>query len=493
MSRSIVFLGLGSNLGDRRGNLLDAISQVRRRVQVERLSSVYETEPAYVADQPRFLNMVLQGSVDPAELPPDRLLAFLAGIERRMGRARVQRYGPRPIDLDILAYDDLQVETAHLTIPHPRIAERAFVLVPLAEIAPDLVLPGQDAAATTLAERAGGLGPVVRTEGTLGRHLVRDVQEETPVTRLSLTRVGVSGLRRIVRLGGPRGPELFEAVIDLGVELHPDQKGVHMSRFSDMIEGIMSEVSTEDAPTMELLAERLATQLVGDQRTLRSNVHLRAQFPLQRHAPVSARSTQEVYTLIGMAAATRERTVHLVGVEATGMMACPCAQDMVASYARDRLLEAGFSPEQAERALAVVPLATHNQRGRGTLLVGADLPIDAQDLVTIVEGAMSSEIYGLLKRPDELFVVTKAHRNPRFVEDAVREMLSSLMEHYPQLPDHAFVLARQVNEETIHRHDAHAERSGVVAELRSELAGGAPAHPHMTLDTWLQIRLGLSA
>jgi GTP cyclohydrolase-4 len=199
--------------------------------------------------------------------------------------------------------------------------------------------------------------------------------------------------------------------------------------------------------------------------------------------------TQEIYTLIGIAAATAEQAVQVVGVEAEGMMACPCAQDMVGTYARERLLETGFTEAQADAALAVVPLATHNQRGRGTLLVGAPTPIDAQDLVGIVEGAMSSENYDLLKRPDELFVVAKAHRHPRFVEDAVREMLYGLLELFPNLPDDAFVLARQLNEETIHKHDVYAERTGTVGELRREMSTGDYVSPHTTLDAWLRARL----
>jgi GTP cyclohydrolase-4 len=490
VSSSTVYLALGSNLGDRRSNLLDAIGQLRRKVRIVRVSSLYETEPAYLSDQPAFLNLVLEAAAKPAELPPDALLAFVKGIERGMGRTAGIRYGPRPIDIDILTYGDHRVERPELTIPHPRIAERAFVLAPLAELAPGLVLPGQSEDVASLARRPEVRGQVLCVSGKLDWHLVSDVQEQMPLARLSLTRAGVSGLRRIVRLGSPPGPELFDAVIDVSAELRPDQKGVHMSRFSDTVEEIMDEASVEEAPTMEALAERIARQILRDQRTRRSDVHLRAQFPLERHAPVTGKPTQEVYTLIGVAAATRSRVARLVGVEASGMMACPCAQDMVAAQARARLLEEGFSPAQAERALELVPVATHNQRGVGTLLVGTEELVDARDLVAIVEGAMSSEVYGLLKRPDEHFVVAKAHRRPRFVEDAVREMLSGVVERYPGLPDDAFVLARQVNDETIHRHQADAERSATVGELRAELDGRAYVHPHTTLDVWLRARLG---
>lgn len=481
-----VFIALGSNLGDRRANLIDAISQLRHKVAIEMLSSVYETEPAYVTDQPRFLNMALRGST---ALAPGELLRFLKGIERRMGREQTQRFGPRPIDLDILLYGNLLVDEPELTIPHPRIAERAFVLRPLAEIAPDLLLPGQQLSVAALAEQVQGEGPIVRVERALSQQFTRDVQEEPPLTRLSLTHVGVSGMKRIVRLAGAERDDLFYAEMELYVELRPDQKGAHMSRFSDTVEEVIAEASTIKMPTLEGLAERIAGQLLRDQRAVRSDVRIRAQFPLERRAPVSGKPTQEIYTLIGMAAATEQRSVRVVGVEAEGMMACPCAQDMVAEQARIQLLEAGFTPEQAAKALAVVPIATHNQRGRGTLLLGTTQPVYAQDLVGIVEGAMSSENYDLLKRADELFVVAKAHRHPRFVEDAVREMICGVLEFYPDLPDDAFVAARQLNMETIHKHDVYAEREGSVAELRSELSGDAYVSPHTSLDAWLRSRL----
>ena len=156
------------------------------------------------------------------------------------------------------------------------------------------------------------------------------------------------------------------------------------------------------------------------------------------------------------------------------MTACPCAQEMVAGLGRERLAEHGFDAEQIERAIEAVPIATHNQRGIGTLHIGCPEGgpawIDAPELLRIVESSMSSEIYELMKRPDELAVVAKAHAQPRFVEDCVREMIRHVVEGYPDLPGEAFVMARQENLETIHRHNVVAERYGTLADLRAELA-----------------------
>ncbi|MFQ6016166.1 MAG: 2-amino-4-hydroxy-6-hydroxymethyldihydropteridine diphosphokinase [Anaerolineae bacterium] len=133
-----IYLGLGSNLGDREANLRQALKKLEPRVQLRKVSSIYETEPVGFKEQPHFLNIACQGETD---LPPENLLRLLKKIEQGMGRQTTIRWGPRTIDLDILFYDDLVLTTPDLTIPHPRLPERAFVLVPLAEIAPELVHP----------------------------------------------------------------------------------------------------------------------------------------------------------------------------------------------------------------------------------------------------------------------------------------------------------------------------------------------------------------
>ncbi len=134
----VAYLALGTNLGKREENLREALGRLEAQVRIVMLSSVYETEPWGITEQPRFLNMAIAGVTG---LSPTALLHFLKGVEREMGRTKGVRYGPRLIDLDILFYDSEQVQTEELIIPHPRLAGRRFVLVPLAEIAPDLLEP----------------------------------------------------------------------------------------------------------------------------------------------------------------------------------------------------------------------------------------------------------------------------------------------------------------------------------------------------------------
>lgn len=133
-----IYLSLGSNLGDRAYNLQNAISRLDSMVKIVSQSSIYETEPWGYPDQPAFLNQVVKANTS---LEPTELLVFLKETEVSLGRQETFRFGPRLIDLDILFYDDLILDTPKLTIPHPRIAERAFVLIPLAEIAPELRHP----------------------------------------------------------------------------------------------------------------------------------------------------------------------------------------------------------------------------------------------------------------------------------------------------------------------------------------------------------------
>jgi GTP cyclohydrolase IV len=221
-------------------------------------------------------------------------------------------------------------------------------------------------------------------------------------------------------------------------------------------------------------------------------VTITARYPQYKSAPVSGIRTQGMYSLIGSAVASERGTRRLVGVQAQGMTACPCAQEELRGRARDRLEGDGFSDDEIERVFQHVPVATHNQRGLGTLYVGCpescDTAIEAARLLEIVEESMSSEIYELMKRPDEAEVVEKAHRRPRFVEDCVREAIRMAVEEYGPLGDGVFVMSRQENLETIHQHNVVAERYGLVGELKSELESDEHVMHHVTKREWLEDR-----
>ena len=320
--------------------------------------------------------------------------------------------------------------------------------------------------------------------------LPSDVQARRPVTHLSLSRVGVTGVKKVIRIGTGEGEQLFYAELDCFVDLGPKQKGAHMSRFEEVVEEAIDEVVLGEAFKAETLAAHIAERVRDRQDGLRAEVTVAARYPENKTAPVSGIRTQAMYRLLGSAVASGRGTRRLVGVEAQGMTACPCAQEMVAERSRDRLAEQGFSEDEIERVLDAVPLATHNQRGIGTLFVGCpegcEASIEATNLLRIVESSMSSEIYELMKRPDEVEVVERAHRRPRFVEDCVREMIRMAVEELESLGDDVFILARQRNLETIHQHDVVAERHGLLGELAREIAGGDAAATHLGLREWLE-------
>jgi GTP cyclohydrolase-4 len=319
---------------------------------------------------------------------------------------------------------------------------------------------------------------------------VSDVQSATPETRLSLSRVGVTGVEKVIRVKANGSEDLYHADFKCLVDLNPRQAGVHMSRFEEIVGEAIDEVVLGEAFRAEVLAAHVAERVRERQGGLRAEVSVTARYPETVTTPASGLSTQEIYVLFGTAVASVRGTRTLTGVQAQGMTACPCAQEMVGGLARERLAEQGFDGEQIEQVLEAIPVATHNQRGIGTLHVGCPEGgpawIDAPELLRIVEQSMSSEIYELMKRPDELAVVAKAHAQPRFVEDCVREMLRRVVEGYPDLPGDAFVMARQENLETIHRHNVIAERYGKLDDLRTELESGEHQRRHTTVREWLE-------
>jgi len=319
---------------------------------------------------------------------------------------------------------------------------------------------------------------------------LEDVQGQRPTLQVSLSRVGVTGVEKVIRIGNH---QLFSARLECFVDLGPRQKGAHMSRFEEVINDVVGEVILgESSFRAETLAQHIAERVRERQDARRAEVTIAARYPEHKPAPDSGILTQELYTLFGSAVASERGTRRLTGVAAQGMTACPCAQTLVAARARERLLGEGFGGEDIDRILEAVPVATHNQRGLGTLHVGCpegcDADIDAVTLLGIVEGAMSSEIYELMKRSDEVLVVEKAHRRPRFVEDCVREMVAGVVAAYPALDPAAFVSARQENLESIHQHNVVAERFGLLGELRGELAGGGHAAHHVSMREWLDGR-----
>src|SRR5213080_3630051 len=165
--------------------------------------------------------------------------------------------------------------------------------------------------------------------------LTDDVQASVPEVRLGLSRAGVTGVRKAIRLSHAGSEKLISAEIDCTVDLDPAQKGVHMSRFPELFGEAIDEVVIAEAFLVESLASHIASHVVDRQGALRAEVRIEAQYPIERRTPVTGLPTQEIAKLIGIAAATRGRVRRVVGVEATGINACPCAQGLVRGAAAD--------------------------------------------------------------------------------------------------------------------------------------------------------------
>ena len=182
----------------------------------------------------------------------------------------------------------------------------------------------------------------------MGDVLHEDLQASTPDVRIGLSRAGVEGIEKAIRFRHRGIERQIPAEIDCVVDLDPARKGVHMSRFPELFEEAIDEVVIGEALLVEALAEHIARQVVGRQGALRAEVHVRARYPIERRTPVTGLATQEMVTLIGIAAASSRSVRRVVGVEATGINACPCAQGLVRGRASERLAEAGFGEDAVE-------------------------------------------------------------------------------------------------------------------------------------------------
>src|SRR5919108_4737763 len=170
-----------------------------------------------------------------------------------------------------------------------------------------------------------------------------DAGARRPGTVVSLSRVGVTGVEKVIRIGANGSEQLFYAELECFVDLPPDQKGAHMSRFEEVVNEAIDEVVLGEAFKAETLASHIAELVRDRQGGLRAEVKIAARYPEHKLAPASGAPTQEIYTLFGSAVASSTGTRRIVGVEAQGMTACPCAQELVMDRSRERLLADGFT------------------------------------------------------------------------------------------------------------------------------------------------------
>ncbi|HKO25565.1 MAG TPA: 2-amino-4-hydroxy-6-hydroxymethyldihydropteridine diphosphokinase, partial [Chloroflexota bacterium] len=322
MSTTTVYIGLASDVGDKQATIIEALQQLRSRMQVRKVASLYETKPAGTPAQPRLLTTVAEAQTD---LSASDLLRFLKGVEHRLGRQSLDGpEGLRPIDLDILLYNEAIIDQPEVRVPHPTLHEQACVLVPLAEIAPRVRHPVLRRTAAELLAQVDRSNVRPARRG-LALRLARDLQGETPDVSVRLGRVGVTNLHKTIRLRQGGRTRFLQAELSLFADIGPAQKGLHMSRLSHALDATIGEAVREEAPDVESLALRIAQRVVQSQQAQRSEVRIRAPFSLQRHTPVSGLPTGEIYTLLGSAVCKKDpqrpsegRARRMVGIEAEG-------------------------------------------------------------------------------------------------------------------------------------------------------------------------------
>jgi GTP cyclohydrolase IV len=284
-----------------------------------------------------------------------------------------------------------------------------------------------------------------------------DVQSRLASSNFKLTRVGVTGVKKLVHIKRPNKKSVLPLTVkmDLFVDLPASQKGSHMSRNLELVSEIINQTLKTPVSDLESFCAKTAELLLKKHEYATfSEVKAEADYFLDVIYP-SGQKGSEPYKLVAEARAKSNGELKkLIGVKVIGMTACPCAMEVVRKLEpRDKNCSA----------------PTHNQRNIGTLMI--EVPrgtkvIDADNLIDIVEKSFSSPTYSILKRKDEAELVLRAHTKPKFVEDVVRDILSAVLKRYKDLPDEVLVIARSESEESIHKHNAFAERVTTLSELR---------------------------
>jgi len=306
-------------------------------------------------------------------------------------------------------------------------------------------------------------------------HQLPDVQASKPDVTVGLSQVGVTGVEKLVTIdrNGKR-PIVLMAEFEVFVDLPSGRKGIDMSRNMQVIDEILEAAVSEPSYRVEEVCGDVAERLLEKHDyTSTAEVRMEADYVTRERTPASDLETQNTATLIAGAVATEEGTREEIGARVTGMTVCPCSQGMSESRARDTLRDLGVDEGTVETFLDQVPQPGHSQRGHATLTITSDgsPDVDLRDVIDVARDAMSARIYNLAKRPDEDHMTYHAHADAKFVEDCVRSLAESVVEEFDHLDDDAVIHMKQSNDESIHQHNAHAERELTLEALRAEVDG----------------------
>jgi GTP cyclohydrolase-4 len=302
-----------------------------------------------------------------------------------------------------------------------------------------------------------------------------DVQADSPDVTVGLNRVGVTGVEKLVKVARPeKRPIILMAEFDVYVDLPSWRKGADMSRNMEVVDETLEDAVSEPTYRAEDVCGDVAERLLDKHEyTTKAEVQMEAEYIVREQTPASDRETQFSADITAAATATEDGTHEKIGVTVTGMTVCPCSQGMSASRARDTLDNLGVDDETVEQFLDEVPQPGHSQRGHATVTIESEgaPEVDLRNLIDVARDSMSARIYNLAKRPDEDHMTFDAHSDAKFVEDCVRSMAKGVVKEFPDLPEDAVVTMKQSNDESIHQHNAHAERVAEFGQLKAELNG----------------------
>lgn len=306
--------------------------------------------------------------------------------------------------------------------------------------------------------------------------ILPDVQATRSEVAINLSRVGVTNVKKLVKVARPdKRPIILISTFNMYVDLPSDRRGANLSRNFEVIDEVLEEMVKSPVYEIEDLCGEVARRLLKrHEYATRSEVHMDSELIVKRRTPQTEVLSQKVVKVFAKAVAERGEAIRVrkvIGAEVIGITACPCAQEIMKASAENELQSLGVPQDKIDAFLRKIPMATHNQRGRGIISIetAGDHEVPLDRLIEIIEHSMSTMSFELLKRGDEYEVVRNAHANPKFVEDCVRDMARRVVENFKDLPEDAVVKIKQVNEESIHQHNAFAELSTTLGKLRTEI------------------------
>lgn len=280
-----------------------------------------------------------------------------------------------------------------------------------------------------------------------------------------MRRIGMLGIEKLIEIKRPSGTVVLLPTIDVLLDLPQDAK-ISEQTLKEKIHRAVNDAIKGEITSIEDLSADIIKR-VSDYAE-RAEVKMKAEYVVYRKTPVSGQQTQATYTVLAEALSENGHVKKMVGAEVVGMASCPCAQEGLIEYSRENLK---FSKEDIDKILEVVPVASHNQRNVAILYIEVpeEYDLEMEGLIELLENSMSSKIYEVLKRKDEVHVVLESYKNPHFVEDIVRKILIKVVKKYTDLPDETQIFAKSESFESIHQHNASAERTSSLKELRNEI------------------------